>query len=297
MFQRMVSKMKNNKLTDAILGFVVGDALGVPVEFMRREDLDINPVKDMRGYGTYNQPPGTWSDDTSMTIATLAALNNTDGIVELIRIMRHFQEWLNEGCYTPYGTPFDVGNTTARAIQTGKPQDDEQDNGNGALMRMLPIVFLPLPIEEKIKAAREVGALTHAHEISMLSCELFVEIADKLIRGVENWRMSDYGLSSGIFWRIPKIDHFTRNGIKSTGYVIDTLEAALWCLETTKGYKSCVLAAVNLGGDTDTIAAIAGGLAGIRYGREAIPDAWLKQISRLDYILDVCAKAEKWSMA
>jgi|LSQX01.3.fsa_nt_gb ADP-ribosylglycohydrolase len=292
------------RLSDAVLGFVVGDALGVPVEFKTRAELDKNPVTNMRGFGTYNQPPGTWSDDSSMTLATIESIVDCGGVQDeraaLDKARRYFKEWLTRGQFTPYGVTFDVGNTTRRAISHGFPCGDEGDNGNGALMRILPIAFLDIPITNKLRAARLYAALTHSHELNLLACEFFVEVVDTLIRGVDGWLESAYSLitfkgdPTGAFARIPRIGELTRGEINSTGYVIDTLEAALWCFITTDNYKDAVLKAVNLGGDTDTIAAITGGLAGLKYGKCAIPGEWLKQIPRLDFIQQVLDKAEPY---
>ena len=294
-----------NKLTDAVLGFVVGDALGVPVEFKSRFELDEKPVIDMRGFGTYNQPPGTWSDDSSMTLATIENLADWKQ-PEPYQCMVNFSDWLFGGHFTPYGKAFDVGNTTRKAITNFvdgvKPWglNGEWDNGNGALMRMLPLAFLPGDITEKLRVTREYAALTHSHELNLLACEFFVEVVDTLIRGVDSWLESAYSLITfrgdpkGAFARIPRIGELTRDEIKSTGYVIDTLEAALWCFITTDNYRDAVLTAVNLGGDTDTIAAIVGGLAGLKYGECAIPGEWLKQIARLDYIRGLLDDAEPY---
>jgi len=293
-----------NKLTNAVLGFVVGDALGVPVEFKTRIELDENPVTNMRGFGTYNQPPGTWSDDTSMTLATIENLVDWKQ-PEPYQCMVNFSDWLFGGHFTPYGKAFDVGNTTRKAITNFvdgvKPWglNGEWDNGNGALMRMLPLAFLPLDITDKLRVTREYATLTHSHELNLLACEFFVEAVDTLIRGVDDWLGSAYSLITfkgdpkGAFARIPHIGELTRDEIKSTGYVIDTLEAALWCFITTDNYRDAVLTAVNLGGDTDTIAAIVGGLAGLKYGKGEIPGEWLKQIARLDYIYWQLGEAER----
>ncbi|MEA5135378.1 MAG: ADP-ribosylglycohydrolase family protein [Candidatus Fimivivens sp.] len=296
---------RKTKLTDAVLGFIVGDALGVPVEFKTRVELDENPVVDMRGFGTHNQPPGTWSDDTSMTLATIENLADWKQ-PEPYQCMVNFSDWLFGGHFTPYEKVFDVGNTTKRAITNFvdgvKPWglNGEYDNGNGALMRMLPLAFLPLDITDKLQVTREYAALTHGHELNLLACEFFVEMVDTLNRGVDDWLKSAYSLitfrgdPTGAFARILRIGELTRDEIKSTGYVIDTLEAALWCFITTDNYRDAVLTAVNLGGDTDTIAAITGGLAGLKYGEGAIPGEWLKQIARLPYIRGLLSMAEKY---
>ena len=285
------------KLTDAVMGFVVGDALGVPVEFMTREELDKDPVIDMRGYGTYNQPPGTWSDDTSMLLATIDQLNEDNGKFIPVHARLHFELWLKKGLYTPYGTVFDVGNTTKKAITEGRGQDLESDNGNGALMRMLPFAFLQYGIMTKLHIAEVYAAITHIHSISMKACSFYVEAAHNLIRSIDDWlsfscsQLSEYKDPDDLYSRISNIKQYPRHEIRSTGYVVDTLEAAFWCVETTNNYRDCVLTAVNLGDDTDTIAALAGGLAGIKYGFNTIPTKWLKQIPESEYILKLCEDA------
>ena len=136
-----------NKTLSAIMGLCVGDALGVPVEFSSREQLKRNPVVDMRAYGTYNQPAGTWSDDTSMTLCTLDSLSNG---LDYKDIMEKFLSWYKDGEYTPHGEAFDIGMATSKALNKyasgEKPLESggrgERDNGNGSLMRILPVLFL-----------------------------------------------------------------------------------------------------------------------------------------------------------
>lgn len=149
-----------NKIYNGIMGLVVGDALGVPVEFKKR---DTYTVTDMTGYGTYNQPPGTWSDDSSLTLATLDSMVKL-GKIDPADIMQNFFYWLNDGMFTPYGKVFDVGGGTRRAISryaNGKEPakcggKTRMDNGNGALMRILPVAMLP-DYPEKQKRTVECG--------------------------------------------------------------------------------------------------------------------------------------------
>ena len=285
------------KLTDTVMGFVVGDALGVPVKFMTREELDNSPVVNMRGYGTYNQRPGTWSDDTSMLLATIDQLNEDNGELNPVHARLHFELWLKKGLYTPYGTPFDVDNTTKKAITEKRGQGSFSDNGNGALMRMLPFAFINTDIETKLEYVLKYAALTHTHEISMKACELYVIRICNLL-DCKEWSLSNNDLTRfsedthNLYYHMPGIHKLPRREISSSGYVVDTLEAALWCVETTSNYRDCVLAAVNLGDDTDTIAALAGGLAGTKYGLEAIPGDWLFKIPRLGFIKKLCENAE-----
>ena len=286
------------KVYDAVMGLVVGDALGVPVEFKQRDTFT---VKDMIGYGTHNQPPGTWSDDSSLTFATMESIIRMGAIVPE-DIMLNFSKWLDYGEFTPYGQVFDVGGTTQRAINNFNNGvgplncglNHYRHNGNGSLMRILPLALIPSSMND----INNVSSLTHAHEISRQACRLYVATAEQLLKGRPISCCLNY--SSGIwvkeFSQIPKIYKLNRDEIRSTGYVVDTLEAALWCVYHTNSYRDCVLTAVNLGGDTDTIAAVAGGLAGIIYGcggKNGIPDEWIEQIVRKEWIDGLCEQFEK----
>ena len=294
------------KVKDGICGFVVGDALGVPVEFYSRRKLEENPVIDMREYGTYHQPKGTWSDDSSMTIATMTSIVNKKGI-DYTDIMDEFCIWSLEGKHTPHGEVFDIGNTTNRSLKRYLNGENAlksggtsiRDNGNGSLMRILPLAYIPGIDYETVE---NISALTHGHIISKIACVLYVEIAKSMLK-------NDLTIAEHIDTSCEKIKDHYRNeeeleefrrifdndfseGILSGGYVLNTLETVVYCLKTTGSYKDAVLKAVNLGGDTDTNAAICGGLAGIYYGFDAIPIDWLEAIHKLDDILSLCENYE-----
>lgn len=282
--------------------------MGVPVEFKQRDTYE---VTDMIGYGTYNQPPGTWSDDSSMTLATLESIDRL-GKIDPADIMENFYRWLEHDDFTPWGNVFDVGVGTQRAIYRyakGIPisecgGDSFRDNGNGSLMRILPLAFVPHTVQDIIKVSR----LTHAHHVSVNACKFYVSIAKHLIAGENKEQAVENGMNSITvgeitytmkrteeYERLPTIHQCKRKEIKSTGYVVDTLEAVLWCFLNTDNYRDCVLTAVNLGDDTDTVAAIAGGLAGILYGvggDKGIPEEWISQIARKDWIGELCKKVE-----
>ena len=155
------------KIKAGICGFVVGDALGVPAEFSSRETLQKNPVKTITGYGTYNMPPGTYSDDTSMTLATMSSICNKKTI-DYEDIQSEFLEWLLNGKYTQYGETFDYGNTTYESLLRFKNGFEalkcggvsERDNGNGSLMRILPLAFIHDIDYETIE---NISGLTHGH--------------------------------------------------------------------------------------------------------------------------------------
>lgn len=291
------------KVFDGIMGLVVGDALGVPFEFKQRDTFKCT---DMVGYGTYNQPAGTWSDDSSMTLATLESIVKNQGRIDLQDIMQNFFNWFYHGHFTPHGNVFDIGNTTRNAInryRSGAAAENcggrnVTDNGNGSLMRILPIALMKAPTFDEI---RKVSGLTHAHPISMKACEIYVDTAVGLIIDVDCDKEETVNISASFvndknFERIKDLKNLSRDDIRSTGYVVDTLEAAMWCFIHTNSYKECVLEAVNLGGDTDTIAAVAGGLAGIYYGvggENGIPEEWIDQIVKKDWIKELCDKMEE----
>ena len=295
------------KVKDGIIGIIVGDALGVPVEFYSRSELEDNPITDMEEYGTYNQPRGTWSDDSSMTIATMTSIINKKGI-DYTDIMDEFCKWMDDAEHTPRGEVFDIGNTTSRGLNRYKMGSDAlnsggsstHDNGNGSLMRILPLAYINGIDYETIE---NVSSLTHAHARSKIACVLYVEIAKSMLSN-EGLTIDEHIEKSNekimeYYENNEELEHFSRifnndfsEGILSGGYVIDTLETVIYCLKNTDNYKDAVLKAVNLGGDTDTNAAICGGLAGIYYGYDSIPIDWIEELFKLDDILSLCEKFE-----
>lgn len=301
-------------IKSVMLGHAIGDALGVPVEFCDRAELDEQPVMDMVGYGTYPYPEGSWSDDTSMSLATLDSL--ASGKLDLDDIMVKLGEWYYDDEYTPTGEMFDVGNTCSYAIDNyfvhHKPVEEcglagERSNGNGSLMRIHPFVLYAyanqMSVDEWLGVIVKASALTHAHDRSKIGCLIYTFVLMNLLKdkgkdGIKDaLNKAERYLSACAefvpYERIFKSDfaELPRAKIKSSGYVVDTLEAALWCLLTTDNYRDCVLKAVNLGDDTDTVAAVAGGLAGALYGYDVIPKEWLNTLKRRDYIEEMCERA------
>lgn len=271
-------------LRDGLYGLAVGDALGVPVEFYERGTYK---VTKMEGYGSWDQPPGTFSDDTSMTLATAYAIKEKKSI-DLEAIMENFVDWLKNGKFTPDKNCFDVGRTTAKAIETyietgsleKSSQVDQRSNGNGSLMRILPLIFTDANDEDIAK----VSALTHGHEISIEGCLIYVYIGREILKGRELKDILKDLKVSETYERLKILDQLEEKDIKSTGYVVYSLEASLWCLLKSSSYEEALLKAVNLGDDTDTIGAISGGLAGLIYGYESIPKNWIDTLRAKDLI-------------
>ena len=303
----------------AMLGHAIADAMGVPVEFSDRRARRRNPVTGYRGYGAHDVPAGTWSDDTSMALATLDSL--THGL-DYTDMMDRFCDWKIHAAYTATGVVFDMGITTSKALsqfKQGVPAlscglSGEYDNGNGSLMRIIPAALYctyaadDLPLDEQLAIIHNVSALTHSHPRSQMGCGIYALILMELCdgRGIagiqagidrakESYEANPaFSKELGSYARIlscASILDFAKtpeDEIRSGGYVVDTLEAALWCLLNTDNYRDCVLRAVNLGDDTDTVAAVAGGLAGCLYGIEGIPDGWLAGLRKAEDIEVLC---------
>ena len=302
------------KILSMILGHATADAVGVPVEFTKRYKLKENPVKNMRAYGTYGQPAGTWSDDTSLTIAALESIARLKKI-DYADILKNFLAWYNEDKFTANDETFDVGNTTAAAIENfehGTPPlecgpNHENSAGNGSLMRISPVAMYIYQTRgnnfdaETFELVHNFSSITHGNKKCLIACGIYCLIAAEIFDGQNLQVAISNGLSraKNFYGNLRKFEDalksferlFEKNfgklfedEIKSTGYVVHSLEAAIWCLLNTDNYKDLVLTAVNLGGDTDTIGAIAGGLAGAFYGVEQIPKDWLDVLKKKDYL-------------
>ena len=307
---------------NGIMGVVAGDALGCPVQFESREEVARHPVTGMRGYGTFNLPEGSWTDDSSLTLALLESIRRI-GTINLDDIMGNFMKWLYDGEFTPYGESFDIGRGTMQAINRYKRKrnakkcggDEEWNNGNGSLMRIMPACLYCSVMErsgtysdrEAIEAIHSVGGLTHAHIRSNIACGLYFFMVKWILTGEDSLqdRMQG-GLTQGFAFyeswladrenlhyydqlrNLSAFKSLPADKIKSSGYVVDTLEAAVWSLITTDSFDRALLKVVNLGDDTDTVGAIAGGLAGLYYGYDSIPEDWLSAIKRREWIEEMC---------
>ena len=308
-----------DKIKAVMIGHAVGDALGVPVEFCSREEIAEDPVTDMRGFGSYPVPAGAWSDDTSMSLCALDSLSK--GVIDHDEIMDNFVRWASNDEFTPTGEMFDIGRTCLTAIRNflevdGRPAlecglTDEHSNGNGSLMRIHPFALYAFvkggTLGKSLDIIREGSIMTHAHPRTIYACGIYAMVFWEILKGADKSKvLSEIENAAVLFDGIypEESDHFewafhkklaskSADKISSSGYVVHTLEAALWCLLTTNSYKECVLKAVNLGEDTDTVAAVAGGLAGAMYGYDAIPEEWRNTLIRREYIEEMCERAYK----
>lgn len=302
------------KIVNSILGFAIGDAMGVPIEFKKREELLDKPVLNMQGYGTYDVPSGTWSDDTSMMLATI------DSLVSLHKIdyddmMKRFCDWINNAKYTATGVVFDMGITTKESILKYYMNKIEpvkcggasiNNNGNGSLMRMLPIAlytyFEDIVDDRLLDIIKNASSLTHAHEYSVMGCYIYVKYVHFLLSGYNKFKayekvkdLNYYKFSENArraYKRFLTTDIYKLDldYIKSSSYVVDTLEAVIWTFLNTNSFIESIIGAINLGDDTDTIGALVGALSGMIYG---IDENLLNNIQNKDYLIKLANKFDE----
>lgn len=300
----------------AVFGLAVGDALGVPVEFVPRDTLKQCPVTDMISGGAHNQPAGTWSDDTSMTLCVLQSLA-VKGI-DYEDQMKRFEDWLWNASNTADNLVFDVGNTTKFAIfkhaQGTDPLDCGDDSefsyGNGSIMRIVPVALFLIKHykdcalnDTTAHIIHNASKLTHAHKRCLMACGIYCSIVFELYNSGANVNSVKKGIEKALeyykcnrnfsslyddFVMLENIEKMSEDDIGSSGYVIDTLFASVLCLLKTDSYEKAVLKAVNLGDDSDTTAAVTGALAGLIYKTEGIPQKWLNTLKNKELINSIC---------
>ncbi len=308
----------NNLNKDILLGTAIGDALGLPIQFLEREVVAKNPITTMEGLDQFNVPAGTWSDNTSLSFCLAESLCNG---YDLNDIINKFTKWMYEDYWTPANETFDINYinyfTIVNLRNNGSPHvagiDNKRGNRDGSLMRILPLVPYILNMEEenRFRIIKEISSLTYRHSRSILACIALCEFAIQYInlQSVEE----AYQAMQQTILQLLKRDMFIEEGIPfkrlvglsyeefkaielkdihSTEYVIDTLEASLWCIFNTTSYKDAVLKAVNLGDDANTVGAITGGLAGIIYGYDTIPSEWLEVLAKKDDIIELADKLD-----
>ena len=300
------------KYIDGLMGFVIGDAFGVPVETSSREYLLNNPLTKMIGYKYHNVPEGSWSDDTSMLIATIDSIN-VKCDVDYKDIADKFLLWKNHADYTPNKEVFGIGNSVITALEKYDENreldptlcgvSEVESSSNESLMRIIPVAYYA--IEKKLKdyevleIVKKLSSITHSAEVCIMACYIYVRLVMFLLNDKDKFsaysmtKCVDYSMFSeetqSKFNRLIKEDigKVTVDEIKSSNYVVDTLEATIWVMLKSGNFKEAIIGAVNLGGATDTIGALTGALAGIIYGYDNIPEAWLEKIARREYLLDI----------
>lgn len=277
-----------------LMGLAVGDAVGTTLEF--KPPGSFAPINDMLGGGPFQLQPGQWTDDTAMALCLATSLVERGGFDPYDQ-MRRYLRWYREGYLSSTGHCFDIGNTVRAALEaferSGEPMagsTDPHSAGNGGLMRLAPVAMCwALQAPETSHFAAEATRTTHGAEEALDASRLFATQLRHALNG-EDKHMILVGhrarVSAPAIVEIAKGDvaGWDPAAIVGSGYVVDSLRAALWCFATTEDFASAVLKAANLGNDADTTAAICGQLAGAHYGVQGIPQAWRDKIAMADTI-------------
>jgi ADP-ribosyl-[dinitrogen reductase] hydrolase len=279
-----------DRAVGALVGLAIGDALGTSVEFMSRGNFA--PVTGMRGGGVFQLKPGEWTDDTSMALALGEALLQDPAMSNPALVMNRWLNWYHHGMYSHNGRCFDIGNQTAKSLTNWAngaelPEQDTQSAGNGCIMRLAPVVLANLNNPKQMREiARGQSDLTHRNP----ECR---DVSESLANLIAACIHAD---DTTIQTNTPR-DIATRleNQVTATGYVIDTFGAALWAFAPQDGFEAIVLRAVNLGDDADTVGAVAGQIAGARYGLSQIPEPWVQVLAWRDEIIEMGRKLFKLS--
>ncbi len=283
----------NERYRGCLMGLAAGDAVGTTVEFKPRGSFA--PVKDMAGGGPFSLPPGAWTDDTSMALCLATSLVEKRGFDALDQMQRYLR-WREEGYLSSIGRCFDIGNATSAALSrfkhSGDPysgSEDPHSAGNGSIMRLAPVpMYFAGDPQAAIAYAVESSRTTHAAQECLDACRLFAAILLAALAGADKAAVlfgPHAGLAEGAGLG-PKLQAIAAGAyrskdveqIRGSGYVVDSLEAALWCFWRTDNFRDAILSAVNLGDDADTTAAVCGQVAGAFYGESGIPGHWRKQL-------------------
>ena len=292
-----VEAVQQDKLTGSLQGLAVGDALGTTIEFARRDTVP--PVTDIVGGGPFQLEAGQWTDDTSMALCIAASLTETDSYSPVDQLER-FVRWRDEGYMSSNGHCFDIGTQTSSGLynyeQTGEPyrvDTSSRNSGNGSLMRLAPV---PMAFSDNIKLAGELSAdssrTTHPSLECQEACGIYGQLIASAINGSTKDELFAFAKELASTVTSSKIADVlngsyaskTRDQISSSGYVVDSLEAALWAFANSDDFEQGALLAVNLADDADTVGAIYGQLAGAYYGKSGIPEHWIEKLYAADMI-------------
>ena len=293
-----------DRFRGCLLGLACGDAVGTTVEFKSRASF--KPLTDMVGGGPFDLMPGEWTDDTSMALCLGTSLLEKDGFDPGDQMQRYCSWWKN-GYLSSMGVCFDIGNTVSQAlgafISSGNPfsgSTDPKSAGNGSIMRLAPVpMYYACDQEAVIQYSGKSSMTTHGALECVDACRYLGLVMLRALKGMEKDEVlapcddslidseSILGISNGAYFQM------TRDEIRGSGYVVKSLEAALWCFYRTSSFKEAILMAANLGDDADTTAAICGQVAGAYYGESGIPKSWLNQLVMMDKIRDMADQLYK----
>jgi ADP-ribosylglycohydrolase len=291
--------MSIDKYKGCLVGLAVGDALGTPLEFQPRDAAP--KVTEMIGGGVFQLNVGEWTDDTSMALCLGQSLLDKDGF-DAADQMDKYWRWVEHGYMSSNGRMFDIGNATSEALceyrKTGEPfagSTDERCSGNGSIMRLAPIPMFYTQFYDYIQYAEDSSITTHASNNCINSCKVLAEIINGALQGKSKDELlnPNYYLQNKDY--SPELQSIingdyknkTRDEIESSGYVVHTLEAALWAFYNTNSFEEGCILAVNLANDSDSVGAVYGQIAGAYYGYANIPQRWLEKLVKLDLIVNM----------
>ncbi len=285
------------RYTGSLCGLAAGDALGTTLEF--RAPGTFEPLTDMIGGGPFRLKPGEWTDDTSMALCLAKSLIACEG-ANLTDQLERYTRWYREGYLSSTGQCFDIGNTVRKALsafeQSRNPYSGPSDTwsaGNGSIMRLAPVpLFYAHDPPEAIRQSGESSRTTHGNRLAVDACRYFGGLLAGAVNGISKTQLlSGAYRSNGRLWRdtelAPEIyeiasgsfKHRKPPEIRGSGYVVQSLEAALWAFYSSENFETGGLMAVNLGDDADTTGAVYGQLAGACYGFADIPERWLQKLA------------------
>ncbi len=311
----MNSEMTRERYRGALVGLAAGDALGTTLEF--KAPGTFTPITDMVGGGPFGLEPGQWTDDTSMAMCLAVSLLECEGFDAHDQMVR-YRRWYKEGYWSSIGHCFDIGNTVSGALRrfdrTGEPfsgSTDPYSAGNGSLMRLAPVVLFYANMPQiAIERAADSSRTTHGAAAAVDACRYMTGLILGALHGEDKQTLleNDYWPienDSGKRHLVPEIAEIAEGSfrrrqppqIKGTGYVVRSLEAALWAFSKSDDFRAGCLLAANLGDDADTTAAIYGQLAGAFYGENTIPVAWRSKLARYDDIVDIAESLYEASSA
>lgn len=285
-----------DKAKGCLAGLACGDAVGTTLEFRQRGTFE--PIADMVGGGPFNLLPGQWTDDTSMALCLAHSLLYKDGF-DPIDQMNRYCNWYQLGYMSSTGECFDIGATVATALnlylKTGDPFSgsvDEHSSGNGSLMRLAPIaLFYRADKSDLILYAGSSSRTTHGSAECIDACRYFASLLASAFTCSNKEALVEtfYRPNTEKVAAIADGAYLSKSyeALPGSGYVIESLESALWCFHHSSSFKEAILLAANIGNDADTTAAICGQLAGAFYGYDAIPTDWSSALYQIEDILDL----------
>ncbi len=291
----------SNRYLGCLLGLACGDAVGAPLEFKERGTF--TPIKDIAKGGKFGMQPGEWTDDTAMALCLAKSLiecKEFDAHDQMTKYLR----WVDDGYCSTRDNAFGIGQTVLWALvnfhRNNEPfSGNEKPNsaGNGGLMRLAPVpMFFNGNQGRAVHFSIESTRTTHAAEECLASSEIFTHYLLRAFSGLDKQEiLGSLSCETNLSEKLVSIvegdyRYKTADNIKGSGYVVESLEAALWCFYTTNSFKDAILKAANLGDDADTTAAICGQLAGAYYGFNAIPERWIEFLFKSEEIKEIALK-------